>query len=80
MADPIVHVTIVVLVNVMFAIVVPISNILTLSVVIVKFQPWFYLTLALIILVGTLGVWLETPCMIINYICIPFIVVLKFQC
>ena len=73
---PIVSVTIVTPVEVVVAVVITISDIMTLSVVITIVSTLVYLTLALIFLIRALGVWSETPRLIIHYIGIFFKIVL----
>ena len=58
---PIIFVTIVTLVEVDVAVVIPISDVMTLSIVLTIVLTFVYLTLAPIFLIGALGVWSEPP-------------------
>ena len=72
---PIIFVTIVTPVEVVVTIVISISDIMTLVVIIIIVPTLVFLTLALIFLIGSLGVRSKTPRLIIHHIVALLIVI-----
>ena len=75
-STPIIFVTIVTPIEVSVVVVIPISNIMTLAVIVTIVPSLLSLILAPILLIGALGVWSETPRLLIYHIKVLLIVIL----
>ena len=75
----IIPVSIVVLVEIIVAILIPISRLFTLSIVVIIVDTYVSLTLVPTIYIGNIGIWSETTLMIIYYMSSMFSVILFYR-